>query len=264
MKNKNVKMLSNEKIMHYLDNPDIKIFTFASVGSTNDEARRRMTEGLCTPAVFAAEEQTAGRGRKGHTFFSPSSGLYYTLVTFPEDEQSAVSRMTVAAAVALREAVLACSGIPCDIKWVNDLYVNGRKVAGILCEAPRNSRGELMGIITGIGINIFTEEFPEEIRNTAGSLNCPDLDRNILTAELTNRLMYWSRRLDDPKLINAYRSYSFLTGRTVSFPLNGRIITGKAVDINDDGNLIVRADREYILSSGEVSLASWDTQPSES
>ncbi len=258
MKYKNVKYLSNIEIAGQLKENNILVFTYRTIGSTNDEARVRMKEGLHTSAVFAAEEQTAGRGRKGHSFFSPSSGLYYTLVTFPDDEQSAISRMTVAAAVSLREAILACTGISCDIKWVNDLYLNGLKIAGILCEAPRNSKGELLGIITGIGINIYTEEFPEEIRRTAGSLNCPDLDKNALAAELTNRLLYWSRHLHDPALINEYRKHSFLIGRKVSFLDNGETITGTASDINDEGNLIVTADKEYVLSSGEVSLASWE------
>lgn len=252
--------LNRERIIPLLDSQDIDVFTWSITGSTNDTAREMLKQRSIRTAVLAAEEQTAGRGRKGHTFFSPSSGLYYSLVLKPEDENDAIARMTIAAAVSLHEAIMQCTGIECDIKWVNDLYLNGRKIAGILCEAPRGTDGSLLGIITGIGINIHTEEFPEEIRNTAGSLNRPELDKNVLTAALTNRLMYWSRHLRDPRLLSAYKAHSFLLGKQVSFLHDGTEISGTAVDINDDGNLVVEADRTYVLSSGEVSLCGWNAE----
>lgn len=262
MNNENVRntALSRERIIPLLENQDTDVFTWQITGSTNDTAREMLKQGCIRSAVLAAEEQTAGRGRKGHTFFSPSSGLYYSLVLKPEDENDAIARMTIAAAVSLHEAILRCTGIKCDIKWVNDLYLNGRKIAGILCEAPRGTDGSLLGIITGIGINIYTEEFPEEIRNTAGSLNRPDLDKNVLTAELTNRLLYWSQHLRDPRLLSAYKAHSFLLGKQVSFLREGTEISGTATDINDEGNLIVEADQTYILSSGEVSLCGWKAE----
>jgi BirA family biotin operon repressor/biotin-[acetyl-CoA-carboxylase] ligase len=257
--NKHTNYLSSSLIREHLDIEPIQIITYRTTGSTNDEARRLLKEGAKGTILIAADEQTAGRGRKGHSFFSPSSGLYYTLVLHPQDEQSAIARMTIAAAVSLYEAVRSCTGISCDIKWVNDLYLNGKKTAGILCEAPRDSKGRLLGIITGIGINIYTESFPDDIKQTAGSLNCPDLDKNLLAARLTERLISWADRLHDPALIAAYKEHSFLLGREVSFEQNGQFITGTAADINDEGNLIVEADRTYVLSSGEVSLRSWES-----
>ena len=110
------------------------------------------------------------------------------------------------------------------IKWVNDLYLNGLKVAGILCEAPRNLQNEVMGIIIGIGINVSVREFPEELRGKAGSLNRPDLDRNQLAASLTDRLMHWTEDLSNPELIAQYRRRSFLIGKNVSFAKRNRNI----------------------------------------
>lgn len=255
---KQTSYLNSSLIAEHLNCDHIQIITYRTTGSTNDEARRLLKEGTKGTILIAADEQTAGRGRKGHSFFSPASGLYYTLVLHPEDEQSAIARMTIAAAVSLYEAILSCTGISCDIKWVNDLYLNGKKISGILCEAPRDSKGQLLGIITGIGINIYTESFPDDIKHTAGSLNCPELDKNLLTARLTERLLWWADRLHDPALIAAYKEHSFLLGKEVSFEQNGQTIAGTAMDINDEGNLIVEADRTYVLSSGEVSLRSWE------
>ena len=106
-------------------------------------------------------------------------------------------------------------------------------------------------------MNIAQREFPEELKDKAGSLNLPDLDRNILTAILTRRLLYWCDHLNDSELINVYKKHSFLLGKEVSFIQNGETITGTAVDINEDGNLIVESEQQYVLSSGEVSITSW-------
>ena len=176
----------------------------------------------------------------------------------PKEEKTALAKTTIAAAVSLQEAILETTGINCDIKWVNDLYLNGKKIAGILCEAPRDKENRLSGIIIGIGVNISQREFPEELKDKAGSLNLPDLDRNILAAVLTKRLLYWCDHLNDSELIDAYKKHSFLLGKEVSFIKNGETITGTAVDINEDGNLIVANEKQqYVLSSGEVSITSW-------
>lgn len=254
---KKTKKISNFEILKHFTNPEIDVIVYNKTDSTNTRAKVFLKEGKEPPFLLVAEEQTAGRGRHGHSFFSPESGLYYSLVLKPEDMDSAIQKTTIAAAVALQEAIHMVSGISCDIKWVNDLYLDHRKISGILCEAPRNSDNEVMGITIGIGINIAQKEFPEEIRDTAGSLNRPDLDRNLLAGMLTNRILYWMERLQDSSLIKAYKEHSMLLGKQVSFQLNEETITGIAIEINEDGNLIVQADQTYTLNSGEVSLLSW-------
>ena len=252
------KPLSKEDILSYLPCCGINIQTFPVIDSTNTYARKLLSEGLKPPLLLCADEQTAGRGRRGNSFYSPLSGLYYTLVIQPKDIYEAISRMTIAAAVSTRYAIEKTTCISCDIKWVNDLYLNNRKIGGILCEAPRNGHNELQGIIIGIGINIDQKVFPEELKFKAGSLNCPDLDRNKLAAELTKQLLYWAEHLGSEELLQEYKKHSFLLGKEVSFVLNGTEHTGIASDINNEGNLIVHGDSTWILSSGEVSLKSWD------
>ena len=252
-----IKKMNKNDILRLLKSPVSDVTVYTVTDSTNTRAREMMLEGKKAPFLVASEEQTGGRGRHGNSFFSPDSGLYYTLVIQPENLDLAIQKTTLAAAVSLYEAILETTGIACGIKWVNDLYLDGRKIAGILCEAPRSKNNEIMGIIIGIGINIAAKEFPEELKDKAGSLNRPDLDRSLLTAVLTDRLMHWTAKLDSPELIEAYRSHSFLIGKDVSFVQNGTEISGTVTDINNEGNLIVEADRTYILSSGEVSLKSW-------
>ena len=254
---KKTKKISNSEILKHFTGSLSDVIVYTCTDSTNTRAKDFLNEGKQPPFLLAAEEQTAGRGRHGHTFFSPDSGLYYSLVLKPADMQTAIQKTTIAAAAALQEAIRITAGISCQIKWVNDLYYNQRKIAGILCEAPRTPSNEVSGIIIGIGVNIAQSEFPEEIRDTAGSLNCPDLDRNELAGVLTDRILYWMDHLNDPSLIQAYKEHSLLLGKQVRFRWNDAVISGVAVDINEEGNLIVEAERQYILNSGEVSLLSW-------
>lgn len=252
-----IKKMNKNDILRLLKSPVSDVTVYTVTDSTNTRAREMLQEGKQAPFLVVSEEQNAGRGRHGNSFFSPDSGLYYTLVIQPEDLDLAIQKTTLAAAVSLYEAILSTTGIECGIKWVNDLYLGGRKIAGILCEAPRSKDNEVMGIIIGIGINIAAKEFPEELKDKAGSLNRPDLDRSLLAAVLTDRLMHWTAKLDSPELIDAYRSHSFLIGKDVSFVQNGTEIAGTVTDINEEGNLVVNAGKTYVLSSGEVSLKSW-------
>lgn len=250
--------LTENAIRAHLNSALEDVIAYNVTDSTNTRAREFLKEGKKPPFLLVSSAQTAGRGRRGNTFFSPENGFYYTLVIRPDDLDIAIQKMTVAAAVAACEAISETAGIECDIKWVNDLYLDGRKVAGILCEAPRIHSNEVTAIIIGIGINIDIQDFPDELQDKAGSLNRPDLDRSRLAAVLTDRLLAWTSRLDDPQLIREYRRRSFLIKRPVSFMHEGREIRGIVKDINEEGNLIVQADRTYVLSSGEVSLASWE------
>ena len=250
--------LTETAIRQHLKTSLNDVIAYTVIDSTNSRAREFLADGKQPPFLLVSEQQTAGRGRRGNSFFSPESGLYYTLVIRPDNTELAIQKTTLAAAVSACEAIEKTAGIACDIKWVNDLYLDGRKVAGILCEAPRSPQNEVMGIIIGIGINVSVREFPEELRDKAGSLNRPDLDLNQLTAVLTDRLTHWTDSLSDPELIREYRRRSFLIGKNVSFILNGQEIRGQVTGINEEGNLIIESDQTYVLSSGEVSLSSWE------
>ena len=250
--------INKDKITSLLDDPGTEVYVFSSIGSTNNYGRDLLAQGNEVPAVILAEEQTAGRGRRGHSFFSPDSGFYYTYIYRPEDAEKAIRYATICTAVAAVEAIDQWCGIQVSVKWVNDLFYRQRKIAGILCEAPRRPDGELSGIVIGIGINCFAQDFPEELRDIAGTLELDNGDRSVLAGILTNRLAYRLNHIGE-ELLEAYRRYSLILGKQVSFQRESQIYTGIAAEINDEGNLIVECgDERYLLNSGEISLLSWE------
>ncbi|MBQ1467799.1 MAG: biotin--[Solobacterium sp.] len=250
--------LDKDKICSLVDDPRTEVYVFSSIDSTNNFGRDLLAQGAAIPAVVLAEEQTAGRGRRGHSFFSPDSGFYYTYIYRPGDAEKAIRYATICTAVAAAEAIDQWCGIKVSIKWVNDLFYRKRKIAGILCEAPRRPDGELSGIVIGIGINCFAQEFPEELREIAGTLELEDGDRSVLAGILTNRLAYWLNHIGD-ELLESYRRYSLILGKQVSFQRDDQVYTGIAAEINAEGNLIVECgEKRYLLNSGEISLLSWE------
>ena len=147
--------LSAERIGEELSFP---VSVLRTVDSTNTEARRRILSGESLPQAILAEEQTAGRGRMGRSFYSPAgTGIYLSLCF--EASGSEILFLTTAAAVAVHRAIREVTGIVTDIKWVNDLYFRGRKVSGILAESF--SVEEKRYVIRGVGVNLYTTEFPE-------------------------------------------------------------------------------------------------------
>ncbi len=254
------KKISSFAILKHFHGKPFNVIVYDTIDSTNTQARRLLEAGKEPPFLLLAEAQSSGRGRHGNSFFSPESGLYYTFVK--EVKEAEKERATIAAAVSLQEAIQEVCGICCDIKWVNDLYYKGKKVAGILCEAPHRREGEPPVIIVGIGVNIAQKEFPEELKAKAGSLGCEDLDRNQLAAALTEHLLAWLEHPQDPRLLEQYKAHSFLLGKQVAFERNGILHTGIARDISREGNLIVEGEKTHVLSSGEVSLVSWENEKS--
>jgi len=224
--------------------------------STNTRARHYATFGGAAPSVFIADSQTAGRGRTGKSFYSPTcTGLYLSLL-LPRCPQSDFLYMTSVAAVAVRRAIATVTGIETEIKWVNDLYIKDKKVSGILCEAF--SVGERSFVIVGVGINISTEGFPEELREVACSLGLPS-DKNmrdLLAAECVSELYgVWQNDATE-ELFAEYRKFSMVLGRSVRYTENGVLRNGTAIDIDEKGRLHVKDvdGTVRILDSGEITL----------
>ncbi|MBO5929451.1 MAG: biotin--[acetyl-CoA-carboxylase] ligase, partial [Clostridia bacterium] len=164
---------------------------YALLDSTNTELCRLAREGAPEGTVIFADEQQKGRGRRGHTFFSPLSGLYMSLLLRPQAEVSPL-HITTAAAVAVAEAIEQLTGIPAGIKWVNDIYCNGKKVCGILTEgAFFPGSAQLQYAVLGIGINVGLMEFPEELREIATSVSneCGfEVSKEVLIDEVLKEL----------------------------------------------------------------------------
>lgn len=233
-----------------VDGLQVKVMT--EVDSTNTEAKRLAARGLNEPTLILAESQTAGRGRMGRSFFSPSgTGLYMSFMYCPETGFSDSITVTSAAAVAVVRALEEMTDLTAQIKWVNDVYIGSKKVCGILTEAVT---GERTYVIVGIGINITTDEFPDEIKQKAASVGRP-IDRNLLAAAITEHLYKLIEGLPQRTFLPEYRAKSMVLGRTVEFIKSGQSQIGMAVDIDRNGGLIVETDSGNVtLNTGEISL----------
>lgn len=218
-----------------------------TVDSSNSECLRLLRSGAARRCLVLAETQTAGRGRQGKRFYSPpGAGLYLSLGYAPAGGPADAVGVTTYAAVATAERIEALSGLHCGIKWVNDLYLDGKKVCGILAEA------EGPYLVLGVGVNLTASAVPEELRDIMGWLDRPDL-RAPLAAGLTEALLRY--RPGDVSHMAEYRRRSTVLGQPVRFTLDGRARTGRAMSIRDDGALVVQtATGERVLRSGEVSV----------
>lgn len=234
----------------------LPIEVFRSVASTNTEAKTAALRGMPHGTIIAADEQTAGRGRFGKSFYSPAeTGLYMSVILKPDKPLSDCIFITMAAACAVAGSIEELCGIRTGIKWVNDIFCGGRKICGILTEAMSDfESGMADTVIVGIGVNILTKDFPEDISGTAGCLG-KFTERNRLCALTAARLLDLFSSGDDSALIREYRERSIALGREVSYLRDGVKYSGKALEIDDSGCLVIETDsgRER-LRSGEISI----------
>lgn len=240
-----------------------KICVLKNVDSTNQEAKRRALDGAGEGLVILAEEQSAGKGRRGRSFFSPAgSGIYMSVLFRPTAEQSKdVVLITTAASVAICRAIRLVLHEEPEIKWVNDVYLRGRKICGILTEAVSDfESGRIDTVVVGIGINYHVPEdgFPEELRDIAGSVCTADnlVPRNTLAAAVLNELFSLYEGLSERTYMEDYKRWSNVLGKEVRFSSGDDWEYGTAIDIDDDGGLVVRMKNggEQVLRTGEISL----------
>lgn len=238
------------------DLKNIPIFVFDEIDSTNNEAKRNVTEKNIHNALYVADKQTAGRGRSGHSFYSPSStGVYFTYAFTPVNGIASATHITTKTGVCVAKAIEELYHVSASIKWVNDIYVGSRKVCGILAEAVTGSKLDTGTIVVGIGINISTEDFPEDIRSRAGAIAVDaTVSRNELVGRIISYLDKEIQRLDDISYLEYFRSHSLLTGMDISYMESEFTKTAKVMGINDDAGLIVKDSegKEIILRNGEV------------
>ena len=225
-----------------------------SVDSTSSEAKRRSFDAPCT--VIAAKTQTAGRGRMGRSFYSPDkTGAYFTVVLHGLRELSSAVKVTSLAACAVCRAIENLSPLKPAIKWVNDVYIDEKKVCGILTEAVSDMESGLVSdLLIGVGINVSTESFPPDIP-LAGSLGI-SLSRSALIGAITCEILKEMPYIAQNRHIDYYRRHSLAIGRAVKFTENGITLSGVADDVSDEGELIVRLADGSVkrLSSGEITL----------
>lgn len=245
------------KIASYLQR-DCLLEAVPVVDSTNRVLKERAEQGAPEGTVLLAERQTAGRGRKGRSFFSPAgSGLYFSVLLRPKKGDPL--KITVAAGVAVARAVEQVLGIDLQIKWVNDLYLENKKVCGILAEGSATAAG-LDWCVLGIGLNVYApREGFGELESIAGALlqATPDGElRPKLTAAVLEHFFALYENLNDPQLLAEYRRRSYLQGRAVTAVRGSEQYRGTVTGISDEAELLLRLENgeTLALSSGEVQL----------
>jgi len=252
---------------------NITLLTYDTIDSTNTEALKQARlgaeEGLC----IVARQQTAGRGRHGRTWVSEKdAGLYFSIVLRPELDAQFLPLITLMTGVAVHDA-LAEIGIDSDIKWVNDLLVNEKKICGILAETTETNSG--LAVVVGIGINLRSTNFPPEIADNATSIeeilsipsaaagNAPRYRGPEIKAELTERLTeflsYFYNILNTEngpaEIIAGWRRRSsYFSGKRVRVALENKVVTGITDGLEPNGAIRLKTDdgTVLVLQAGDV------------
>jgi len=219
---------------------ELKIIRFDELSSTNITAKEMAANGAKHGTVVIAKSQTAGKGTKSRTFFSPPGGIYMSIILrHAELPFSPPSLCTALAAVCVCEALEKHSDIMPEIKWINDILVNGKKVCGILAENDGVHKTVVLGI--GINYNAAENDFPEELRGVAGSLypnETPPVSRDEMAEDIAAYILSLPTAGD---IIEKYKSRMYMLGTRVIVgePYN---ITCTAVDVDEHGRLVVMMD----------------------
>lgn len=259
-----IDIINSQKILGFLKDElknKIKVEVLEKATSTNALVREKAKEneeGL----VVVAGEQSAGRGRMGRTFFSPGdSGVYMSLLLKPEIKPEDAVQITTAAAVSVCRTLEKLGISDSKIKWVNDIYIGNRKVCGILTESSFNSQSGMLDFaVLGVGINIYESEegFPDDIKDIAGAVfyeKKEDL-RNKFIAEFLNEFFDYYNALSSKNHLKEYKEKNFVLGKEVTIIQGDNIRVGKAIDIDENCNLVVESPDGMIekLYSGEISV----------
>ena len=241
------------------------VLYFDSIDSTNTYLKQQAILGAPHGTAAIADCQTLGRGRMGRSFQSPGGcGIYLSVLLRPNCPPQDLMHLTCAAAEAMCDAVETTTGLRPGIKWTNDLVVGNRKIAGILTENGLNAQELVDYAIIGTGINCSQqpEDFPPELRSTAGSLAMA-LGRRVDRPELAAQMLASFARMDaalysgKERMLSRYRQDCITLGKEVSLVRGAEIRHGTALDIGPQGDLIVRfRDTGEVapVSSGEVSV----------
>lgn len=249
---KQIDQLNKNIILSLTDRKDFSVSVYSVLPSTNDLAKDLAKKGAKENTVIIAERQTAGRGRTGKSFFSPEdSGVYLSVILKPDVLPTEAYKITISAAVA---AVMALKeiGVQADIKWVNDIFLGGKKVAGILTEASF-SKNKLDFAVLGLGINFYPpiDGFPKDIELSAGYLFSKPAEnrKNKFVAAFLNNFTDFSS-----EILSEYKRHCFILGKTVF--VGDRKIPAKALDISERAELLVEYENgeKAFLNSGEISI----------
>ena len=250
----------NEKQIEKLC-PFIKAEILEECGSTSTLLKGKAKEEKSEFYALFSKKQTAGRGRLNKSFLSPFGGLYFSVLLKPHTSPENSTFITAAAAVAAAKTIEKISGKTAKIKWVNDIFIDDKKVCGILCEGNIDAeKNTLKHVILGVGINVFEPQngFGDEIKDIAAALFKGEENEHFylnLAAEFLNTFKVYYDDLLSKKYMDEYIEKSYLTGKEVFYVKGGVRYEGKVLGIDRDANLLVeKYGNVEKLFSGEVSV----------
>lgn len=244
------------------ENSFLRFAFYDTLPSTNTTAKEFAKRGEAEGLVVLAQSQTQGRGRENRSFFSPShSGLYMSILLRPQIPAADSFLITTAAAVATAEAIEEVCRTSVDIKWVNDLWMNGKKVCGILTEASLASRSSYLEYaVLGIGVNLTppSEGFPNELKNIATAV-LPQADSDLrcsLAAAILNHFYFYYKQFPENSFWKEYKKRLFFLGKEIFLLKNNQLFPVIALDLDERFRLKIRhsGGKEEWLSSGEIRI----------
>ncbi|WP_367923937.1 biotin--[acetyl-CoA-carboxylase] ligase [uncultured Ruthenibacterium sp.] len=255
-------VLSEQGVRPYLTQQVPMLIVEKEVVSTNLTAKELAAQGAPHGTLVVADAQTGGRGRRGRSFSSPpGTGLYLTMLLRSNLPMECVVPVTSAAAVAVYRAIKKVCGKELEIKWVNDLYRNGKKCCGILTEAAADMEsGGVDYVVVGTGLNLLEQEggFPPELKNIAGAIFDPgeSVQRCRIAAEIANELLIMANELPKTPFMKDYIEHNLVPGKDIFVIQNGIQRPAHACSITEDGHLMVKNEAGEMeeLSFGEVSI----------
>lgn len=241
---------------------DIRVFK--ETASTNDTIEKLARDGAAEGVVVFAESQTRGRGRLGRTWSSPAGkGLWFSVLLRPDLRPPEITRLTVAAATAIRRAIHAATGLAPEIKWPNDLLIDGRKAAGILTELSAET-DQVRYVILGVGIDVnqTAADFEGDLSEVAASLSMGvghGLDRAVLATRVLHALEQDYSRICNGQfqaVAEEWESNCATLGRRVSIRIGGRLAVGCAESLDADGALLLRSQHGHLerITGGDLTL----------
>lgn len=256
-------VISEAKIKKYMHMfaSEVSVRSFDIVDSTNTVAKDLAEKGVSQFTAVVAEGQTKGRGRMGHSFYSPSgTGIYMSIILRPTFSVEKALYITTAAAAACAEAIESAFGLKTEIKWVNDVLCSGKKVCGILTEGVFNTQNTFSYAVLGIGVNVFPPRggFPAEIDKIASHLTDQPIheQRSRLAAEILERFIFYYKDLESKPFMKSYRRRLAFVGEKIDVISGEKKRPATLLGLSDNLELEVLFDdgAKELISSGEISI----------
>lgn len=254
-----------DELAYLLENSSLveEIYVYDTIDSTNKEAKRMATSGKINTAVFIAEEQTVGKGRRGRTWVSPKgTGIYMSLLLRPNINPNNASMLTLIAGLAVSKAISLVTSLECMIKWPNDLVLNNKKVCGILTEMS-SEIDYVNYVIVGIGMNINLDMIDKELEDKATSLKIEGNEiynrKSILVHTIKEFEKLYQQFLKTESLdfiLDEYNARCINIGKKVKIENKAEVIIAQTKAVTSKGALLVETENNELMSiqSGEVSV----------